>query len=535
VLQPLEVLSLYPPHDGTLASLLRSRASVAPEREFIVFGDRAWTYSGVVAEVERAAALLRGLGVEHGDRVAAMSINDPTTVFALFALAEIGAILVPLNADHRVDEARYVLEHAQVGGIICSEQALPVARAASAAMRPAPWLMGNGAAAAPFGELRSFDDSPAAMPEAKAAAAAADDVCVLIYTSGTTGFPKGVMHTQRTIALCGEAFVERVHLQPDDRALCVLPMFHINAIGYSLAGTLAAGATLILERKFSASQFWRIVKASGATQANALAAITSILMRRPKSEFAAGHRLRMIYGAPLSAETIRTFQQDYHVPVLIEGYGMSEIPGVLSNPYAGPRKPGSMGMPCRHPDPALRLSEVRIVDDDGTPLADGEIGEIAVRTPLVMQGYFRDPEQTARAFRDGWFLTGDLGRRDADGFYWFVARKKDIIRKRGENISGAELDRVIGEHPSVLEAAAIAVPAELGDDDILVAIVVKPGATLTGADVAAWCRERLAPIKTPRYVWFAAALPHTPTHRVAKFKLRQLGDLRDRAIDLEKR
>jgi crotonobetaine/carnitine-CoA ligase len=149
-----------------------------------------------------------------------------------------------------------------------------------------------------------------------------------------------------------------------------------------------------------------------------------------------------------------------------------------------------------------------------------------------MQGYYREPAMTAAAFRDGWFLTGDLARRDAEGYFWFVARKKDIIRKRGENISGAELDRVIGSHPDVMEAAAIPVPSELGEDDILVVVVTRPGARLVARDIADWCRARLAPIKVPRYVAFANALPHTPTHRVAKFKLREDDSLRARATDL---
>ena len=165
---------------------------------------------------------------------------------------------------------------------------------------------------------------------------------------------------------------------------------------------------------------------------------------------------------------------------------------------------------------------------------DGEPGEIVLRGPNVLSGYWEQPEATAAAFDpERWFLTGDLGRKDADGYFWFVARKKDIIRRRGENISGAELDRVIGDHPDVMEAAAIPVPSELGEDEILTAIVRKPGATVEAADIANWCRERLAPIKVPRFVVFVDSLPHTPTHRVAKFKLRADEALRRAAVDLQ--
>jgi crotonobetaine/carnitine-CoA ligase len=358
---------------------------------------------------------------------------------------------------------------------------------------------------------------------------------VFIYTSGTTGFPKGVMHSQRNVLLAGEGFVERMHLQPADRLLCILPMFHINALFYSLAGTLAAGATIILVPKFSASAFWKTVAQTRATEVNTIAAVTSILTQRPRSEFVAGHGLRKVYGAPFTAETYRVFQSEFGVPHLVEGYGMSEIPGVLNNPFDGPHKIGSMGRPSRHPDYTVAFAEMKVVDETGAKLPDGETGELAVRTPIVMKGYYRDPEQTAAAFRDGWFLTGDLGYRDADNYFWFVARKKDIIRKRGENISGAELDRVIGAHPDVTEAAAIPVPDELGEDEILVAVVRKPGTALTARAIADWCGERLAASKVPRYVAFVDTLPHTPTHRVAKFKLRADATLRHNAIDLKVR
>ena len=332
--------------------------------------------------------------------------------------------------------------------------------------------------------------------------------------------------------MAGEGFVERMHLQPSERMLCVLPMFHINAICYSMAGALAAGATLILEPRFSAGAFWKTVQETGATQANTIAAASSILALRPRSEFVPGHGLRKIYGAPFDAKTMEVFQQEFGVPDVIEGYGMSEIPGALSIPFLGPRKVACMGKPCRHPDPAVAFAELRVVDDQGRDLPDGQTGELLVRTPIVMKGYFRDEAQTQAAFRDGWFCTGDLAWRDADGDYWFVARKKDIIRKRGENISGAELDRVVGNHPAVQEAAAIAVPSELGEDDILMVVVLREGASMQAQEVAAWCRQHLAPIKTPRYVAFAPSLPHTPTHRVAKYLLKQDKALLASAVDL---
>jgi crotonobetaine/carnitine-CoA ligase len=355
-----------------------------------------------------------------------------------------------------------------------------------------------------------------------------------MYTSCTTGFPKGVMHSQRNFVLAAEGFVERMHLQPDDRLFVILPLFHMNALFYSLGGALAAGASLLLTPRFSASAFWKTAAEGGATEVNILAAVGNILTRRPRSEFVPGHRLRKVYGAAMSAETLEVFPREFGVPTLIEGYGMTEVPGVCHNPFLGPQRPGSIGCPARHPDHSRLFSEMRVLDDEGHEVPVGQTGEIAVRSPIAMQGYYREPEATAAAFRDGWFLTGDLGYRDPEGFYYFIARKKDIIRRRGENISGAEIDRVLGAHPKVQEVAAIAVPSELGEDELLVALVAKPGTDLTVEEVADWCARHLAPLKWPRYVALLDALPHTPTHRVAKFKLRDDPTMLGRAVDLQR-
>lgn len=442
--------------------------------------------------------MLAAKGIAPADRVGLMSQNHPTTAIALFALARLGAIAVPINPDFLHEEAAYVLTHSEVSGVICSPECLATVKQACAQLAAPPWLMLNQPG--PEGSPDFDREIRAAPDDIPSDVGAADSTCVFIYSSGTTGFPKGVMHAQRTLVLSGEGFVQRMYLQPDDRLMCMMPMFHVNAIFYSLCGTLAAGATLILMPRFSASTFWRDVVATGATEVNTIAAISNILMRRPRSEFVPGHQLRSLYGGPFNAEVYRIFQSEFEVPTLIEGYGMTEIPGVLSNPFWGPHKVGSMGTPSRHPDPDVALAELRIVDEQFRDVPTEQTGNLLVRTPLVMQGYYRDADQTSAAFRDGWFLTGDLARKDDDGYFWFVARSKDIIRRRGENISGAEIDRVINEHPDVLLAAAIPVPSPLGEDDILVAVIPRDGATLTPYDIDDWCRSRLARVKVPRYV-----------------------------------
>ena len=528
MMTPLEILKRYPAHDYTLWGAFQSRAQSDGRRAFMLFDGATWSWEAFGDAVERTSRALTTQGIGKGDRVGVIGTNSDAHVLMLFALARIGAIMVPVNPEFGVQEARYVLHHAEVSGVVASESTIDVARGACEGLKTHPWFMlldGKRNDAPSFREL--IDEAPEAVLPGDVSP---DTTCLIVYTSGTTGFPKGAMHSQRSFVTGGEAFVQRVHLQHDDRVMIVLPLFHINALFYSVAGTLAAGASMVIVPRFSASTFWQTAVETGATEVNIIEAIGTILKNRPRSEFRREHRIRTVYG--VREGVAPTFREEFGIPHLIGGYGMTEIPGVTCNPFEGPQKPGSMGPVGRHPDPARPWAECRVVDDEGRDVPAGEVGELIVKTPIIMQGYFRDAEQTRAAFREGWFLTGDLVRRDEDGYFYFVSRKKDIIRRRGENIAGAELDRVVGAHPAVHEAAAIAVPSELGEDEILVAVVAKPGHSVNAEDIAQWCRERLAAMKVPRFVAVVDELPHTPTHKVAKQILRADASLKARAVDL---
>ncbi len=536
-MQPLEVLRLYRPHDETLPGLLASRCETAADREFLTDGSRSLSWGEAARHVARLAAGLAARGVAPGMLVATVTRNRIETVLLLFALARLRAVLVPLNPELTVCELAGLLHHGQPVALFASaenlEHAIQACREAKSRAKIACFD------AAPRGDdVIAFDallgDAPLGEPATGARSARPDDTCLLLYTSGTTGMPKGVLHSQRNFVLAGEGFVERMHLQPDDRLLCVLPFFHINALFYSCAGAAAAGAALIVAPRFSASGFWRFAAATAATEVNIIAAVGNILARRPRSEFVP-HAIRKLYGAPISATLHDVLRDEFGIPVRIEGYGMTEIPGAINHPWAGPHKPGTMGVAARHPDASREFAQLRVVDEAGHECAADEPGELWVRTPIVMQGYFRDPQATAAAIHEGWFRTGDLVRRDADGYVTFIARMKDIIRRRGENISGAQLDAVLGAHPAVAEAAAIAVPSELGEDEILAAIVLRPHARLAAEELVRWCADRLAAHELPRYVAFVDALPHTPTHRIAKHLLKRDPQLLHHAVDLAAR
>ncbi|MEJ1962421.1 MAG: AMP-binding protein [Gammaproteobacteria bacterium] len=561
-LSPGEVLALYPPHADTIPTLLASRASVVPEKMAVEFESRQWTYAALdeVSSLLAQAAAQRG--VNKGDRIAVVSVNTDLSIIVFLAAAKLGALFVPLNPAATDDDLHYMLGHSGASVVVCQPEQVERVRnvverldeaantafaktaSTSEAARAAAGCVARVTRVIDMNELGLGFPDTASMCESVRRLVARreavplpevgpDDAAIVIYTSGTTGFPKGVVHTQRNYVLAGEAFVARLHLQPYERCLALLPFFHINALFYSLGGAIAAGGTLITARSFSASRFWKLADETRATQFNFLAAVGTILIKRARSEYVGTHQLRKMYGAPMTEEMLRVFNNEFNVPWMIEGYGMTEIPGAACNPFLGPHKFASIGVPAVHPRYGADFSQLRVVDDAGQDVPVGETGELVVRTPIAFREYLNDPEQTAAAFRDGWFLTGDLARKDADGYFYFVARKKDIIRRRGENISGAELDRVISEHPAVLEAAAIAVPSELGEDDILVAVVRRPGAEVDVEGIIDWSRKHLAPMKVPRYVLFTDSLPHTPSHRVAKHRLKSQPDLLARAVDTQ--
>ena len=528
---PLEVLQTFPTHDFSLIGALHSRQSVKGNDPFIFTDQQIISWNEFAVHVDHFARALADRGITRSMRVAIMSRNNAAHVLSLFALAQLGAVMVPVNPDFGEREASYMLTHADVHGIICDEGALPIAQGVFKTLTGCHWVMtveprANGSIDV-WAEVTRGQSLAPVKP-----VGCAQDTCIIIYTSGTTGFPKGVMHSQSNLIRAGEANVERLHLQPDDRYLIVLPFFHVNAVFYSLGGVLASGSSMILTPRFSASSFWETAAKYRATVVNIIEAIGTILCNRDRTEYRPDHCIRAAYGVRKTAEA--TFRSDFGIHKIMSGFGMTEIPGVTCNPWDGPSKPGSMGTVGRHPDPALQWASCRVVDEEGSDVAIGQTGEFWVKTPIVMQGYFRDPEQTAKAFEGGWFKTGDIVRQDADGFFYHLSRKKDIIRRRGENISAVELETVLLELPAVYQAAAIAVPSELGEDDIMVVIVKQPGQALEASEVVHWCQSKLSAIKVPRFVSFINTMPLTPTHKILKAALRNDPAILANATDFQK-
>jgi crotonobetaine/carnitine-CoA ligase len=340
------------------------------------------------------------------------------------------------------------------------------------------------------------------------------------------------MHNQPTPAYAGENFVFRAALNPEDHVMAILPLFHVNAQFGSLWGTIAAEASLVLIRRFSASRFWEQAVRYGATEFNFIGAVGRILCNRPESEYRPEHTIKTACGTPVRSDVYECFTKKFHIENVIDGYGLTEYPLASQTPIGGLIKMNCMGVPGRVFDPNLKYVEMKIVDDDGKEVQQGEVGELLLKGLTIMKGYYKEPEKTAEAIRDGWFYTGDYVYQDEDDYYFFVDRKKDIIRKGGENISAAEVEGVINENPKVLEATVIPVPAELGEDEVMACIVLKPGETMKPEEVVDWTKDRLAPFKVPRYVQFRESIPKTVTQKVQKQVIKKEEDLIQSSHDM---
>jgi crotonobetaine/carnitine-CoA ligase len=518
----------------SLGDFLAEAAARRPDAVFVKIAGAALTYRQFHDQARKVAGLYRSLGIGAGDRVCLVLPNGPEILLSWFGLSLLGAIAVPVNTAYRRDELAYILKDSGARALVAHADFLDAAGAA-AALAPglATRLRVGGAGAAPdgwtgFGVAFDAAEAPPVLPDVPH-----DSVSALVYTSGTTGDPKGVMITHAMFVAAGQGFARWTRATAEDRFFTCLPYFHANAQYYSTMGALAAGGTLVVAGRFSASRFWQQVRESRATIVNFIGMMLSVLLKQPPSPRDRDHSARLFYGTPAFApEVLAGFEARFGVTVMI-GFAMTETCyGTIERPDTE-RRPFSCGQPREHPDPAF-ANEVRIADAAGRPLPPGTAGEIVIRNPAITPGYWNSPEKTREAIRDGWLHTGDMARMDADGHLYFVDRKKDVIRRRGENISSQEVEAVLRRHPDVLDAAVIAVPSELGEDEVKAYLVPVLGSAPDAAAILTWCAGALAAFKVPRYVEFRDELPRTPSLRVRKEALRaERADLTEGCFDRE--
>ncbi len=529
----------------TIGELLDGAVSRDPDKVYLHYHDHQATYRQFLDATLRTAGMFRGLGVGHGDRVCLFLPNGREFLYAWMGLSRLGAICVPINTAYKGAEMGYILNNAEAKALVSHHTLMDVAREAAQGCPSLQEALVVSEGGEPYPGWTDFwgllEDAPPLSPGA-GQEARPQDVSMLVYTSGTTGNPKGVMITHEMYVAAGQGFAAWTEATPEDRFFTCLPYFHANAQYYSTMGSLAAGATLILEDRFSASRFIEQVRESRATVVNFIGMMMPVLLKQPPADNDPDNSVRIFYGSPaLAPEVVVEFEERFDAKVLL-GFGMTETCYGTIERLGQPHRRGSSGQPRWHLDPRFQ-NEVRITDD-AVPLPAGKVGEIAIRNPAVMPGYWRDPERTAESLRDGWLYTGDLGWLDEDGYLYFVDRKKDVVRRRGENISSQEVEDAIKRHPGVLDCAVIAVPSELGEEEVKAYVVPRnpsyqkkeidtpsPVAgegrgegemsPLKPEDVVYWCAERLAHFKVPRYVEIRDDLPRTPSMRVRKDVLRQ--------------
>lgn len=475
-----------------------------PDAAWLLAGDEAFTYAQSQARIERATGGLRAAGVGQQDRVLVTAENRADYLFTWLALMELGAVQVPVNPKSTEAELAGFLRQVEPSLVVTDAVLAPPVSAAIADT-------GSGAAAVTVGEL--FQAAPDGGGPADLDPS---DVAVMIPTSGTTGRSKLVMQTHLAYVMAGEGFPFWLELTSDDRLMTSLPLFHINAPAYSVLGSVAARASVVLLPGFSGSTFLDSARRYGATEFNAIGAMIEILMRQPERADDSDNPVRRCYTGPSPArERQLEIEARFGFEILC-GYALSESPyGLVWR--RGTRPYGSLGAPRQHPELG-HVNDARVVDG-GRVVEPGEVGELELRNPAVMRGYYEMPDETAAVLVDGWLRTGDLVREAGDGNYTFVGRRKEVIRRRGENLSPAEVEAALERHPTVAEAAVVAVPSELSEEDVKAFVIPAGGSTVDVGALHDFASEQLAKFKVPRYFEVVVELPHTPTGRLAKHQL----------------
>ena len=505
----------------TLNDLLAERVELHRDKTWLVFEDRdgnvsELSYVQFADKVTGAARGFASIGIAKGDAVVVHLRNCPEFLIAWFGLAAIGAVIVPSNTANTAPELGHIIGHSEAVAAITESDWLGMFRVLQADHPRLATIMLAREGDLPDG-VKDFATLVATGGEMPQVIVESEDLQELIFTSGTTAKPKAVMLTHANVLHGGEETVKGVALDCSDRCLTALPLFHCNAQALTVLGALTAGATLILLEEFRASRYWEQVRRHQATYTSLVAMQLRTLLAQPLAETDSDHNVRrLFYAINVTDAEKEAFEQRYAVK-LINGYGMSELMILASIvPVFGLQKWPSIGLP------SLDRS-IRICDDDGEDVQVGELGEIVVsgmpgRT--CMTGYFKDEAATAKTLRDGWLHTGDNGYLDKEGYLYFFDRRKDVIKRAGENISASEVEVVLGQHPAIVEAAVIGVPDPIRDEAVKAFVVFKEGQSLSHAEIRAYCANILAPFKIPTEIAFLDKLPRTSIGKIEKKLLR---------------
>lgn len=486
------------------------------EHVSMIFGDRQYTNKQMHADTLRLANALKHLGIRKGDRVIVQMPNCPEVFQSFLAVYTLGAVIVPINFMVGDAETAFIYQNSGAKAIISSNLFLPKIEACRRnapniehiilidAQVPPPTLAYHQLLA------RHSDDCPIEP-------VADDDLAALIYTAGTTGTPKGVMHTHKSLLTNARMQVDTVDLPSGLTAVVVLPMCHSYGIASMNFGMLKGGGKAVVLDSFDIDKLFAAIEKH---KANSLAAVPTmyvfmLLHPDPRKYDLSSMKYWICGSAPLTQETWNRFKEVYGGEIT-EGWGLTEAGANNSaNPLQGAKKVGSIGRP-------MNGTRMKVVDDLGNELPPGQQGEIIISGPMLMKGYWQNPQETAKVLRDGWLYTGDVGYRDEEGYFFITERKKDLIIKGGENIAPREVEEVLFTHPKVVEAAVVGVPDEVYGENIKAWVVLRPGQEATSEEIIEFCQTRLKRFKSPREVAFLPALPKNLVGKILRKELRKM-------------
>ena len=505
-------------HDVVLGHLLRSAAERHGNRTFLEFAGQSRTFAEADRTANRIANGLAALGAGKGAKVAIMAANSLAFVEAWLGAARGGATYVPINTEYKGDILRYQLAKADVSHIVIDPVLLDRLEAVVAdlpklrhVILTAP-IPGEPKLLRGRIEISSLSNVMTAPDRDPGVELQPSDPLAISFTSGTTGPSKGVLASHAHVVTSARDWIMATDYTEGQAIYTCMPLFHAVASWLGVIPSIINGGRIAIASRFSASGFWDDVRRAKADVAHGIFSMVPILMKQPPRPNDADQPARRFYFAKVD----EAFERRFNCRI-VEVYGATETGVVTLTPPGEVRRPGSCGKPN------TATFDVMVANDRDEPVAEGEVGEILVRPrrPFAMlTAYYNSPEATADAFRNLWFHTGDNARGDADGYLYFVDRKKDAVRRRGENISSSEVEAVLNQHPAVLECAVVAVPSDLGEDEVKAVIVLRDGAEATADDLWAFSDEHMPRFWVPRFIEFRREMPKTPSQKIQKYLLR---------------
>lgn len=512
----------YAQHERVLTHIIEDKARRRPDHVVLQFRDDPLTFGQLNEQINKVANGFLALGVKPGEKVAIMLPNCPEFLYTWFGANKIGAVEVPINVALKGAGLAYQIDQSDSVVLVASVEYMDRLEEVMENLKTVHHIVFLSPAGAALPRVQratalSFPELAGHSADTPEVKVHYSDMATILYTSGTTGVSKGVeMSHHYWYDIWSEA-VKYARYTDEDVLYTGLPFFHGNAQGITLGPAILAEAKAVIVERFSAGQLLDDCRRWNCTEANYIGGIIPILLKQPPREDDADNPLRLMVGAAAPADEWHTFQKRFNTK-LLEVYGMTECYCCLASPYDEPRA-GSCGK-------AITGWDVRIVDEDDNECPPGTPGEFIARSNKMFvgtSGYYGKPEATLELFKNGWIHTGDLGRMDEEGYFYFLDRKKQALRRRGENISSFEVESVIGSHAAVLESCVVGVPSEVGEEEVKAVVVLKEGQRVTPEELIRWCEPRMAYFAIPRYIAIRASLPKTPSERVEKFKLKAEG------------